>query len=185
MANEQYITLRGRLTNDVELRFTPSGAAVANFTIASNARTFDRQSNEWKDGEPTFWRCQAWRELGENVAESLTKGTAVIALAVLETRKYQTKDGESRSVMEAKIEAIGPDLRWATAKVNRGARGNGEGAAGQGNGFANTGAMQNQQQSQQGGWNAPASDPWATGNSQQNQQQSGGWNSPGTDEPPF
>ena len=127
MANEQFITIRGRVTGDPELRFTPSGTAVANFTIAQNARTFDKNSNSWVDGETTFWRCQAWREIGENAADSLSKGVAVIALATLETRKYTTKDNEERTVLEARVEAIGPDLRWATAKVNRPARGAGEG----------------------------------------------------------
>ena len=163
MANEQYITIRGRLTSDPELRFTPSGAAVANFTIAQNARNFDRQTNEWKDGETTFWRCQAWKELGENAAESLSKGVAVIALAVLETRKYTTKDNEERTVLEARVEAIGPDLRWATAAVTR-AQGN------SGGGF-----QQNQQQAKQ-------NSPWG---GQQQAQQGGGWDAPQGDEPPF
>ena len=150
MANEQLITIRGRLTNDPELRFTPSGAAVANFTIATNARTFDKQTNEWKDKETIFWRCSAWREMAENVAESLTKGMGVVALAELEARSFES-NGEKRTVTEAKIEAIGPDLRWASAKVTRTQRGN------------NGGGFGGQQQSQQWGGQqqAPADDPWA------------------------
>ncbi|MGH3651587.1 single-stranded DNA-binding protein [Glutamicibacter sp.] len=160
MSNEQYITIRGRLTATPELRFTPSGSAVANFTIASNARKFDKQSNEWKDAETIFWRCSAWRELGENIAESLDKGMAVIALAELESRSYDTKSGERRTVTEAKIESIGPDLRWATAKVGAGARGNGEGAAGRAPN-SSSGA----------GWN--------------NSTGGGGWGNPPANEPPF
>ena len=156
MANEQYITIRGRLTGDVELRFTPSGSAVANFTIASSARKFDKQTNEWKDAPAIFWRCQAWRELGENTAESLSKGMAVIALAELESRTFETKEGERRTVTEAKIEAIGPDLRWATARVGQSARGGGEGGAGRNTSpAANTHAPGP-------GWGTPPAggDPW-------------------------
>ena len=138
MSNEQFITIRGRLTGPPELRFTPSGSAVANFTIASNARTFDKQTNEWKDKEAIFWRCAAWKEMAENVAESLDKGMAVVALAELESRSYTTKEGEKRTVTEARIEAIGPDLRWASAKVTRTQR--------------NDKPAQTQ--------NAPAQDPW-------------------------
>lgn len=137
MAGETTITVIGNLTSDPELRFTPSGAAVANFTIASTPRTFDRQSNEWKDGETLFLRASIWREAAENVAESLTKGMRVIVSGRLASRSYDTKEGEKRTVMELEVDEIGPSLRYATAKVNRSARGNGEGAAGRGNG--NTG----------------------------------------------
>lgn len=154
MSNEQYITIRGRLTAMPELRFTPSGSAVANFTIASNARKFDKKSNEWVDAETIFWRCSAWRELGENIAESLDKGMAVVALAELESRSYQTKEGEQRTITEAKIESIGPDLRWASAKVTRSARGNGEGAAGRApaTGGGGGGAWGNPPAGGGGGW---------------------------------
>ena len=116
MSNEIRITVVGRLTGDPELRFTPSGAAVANFTIASNARTFDRQASEWKDEPATFWRASAWREMAENVAESLTRGSAVIATGVVKSREWETKEGDKRTSLELHVEAIGPDLRWATAK---------------------------------------------------------------------
>ena len=156
MANEQHITIRGRLTNDPELRFTPNGAAVANFTIAQNARIFDKQTNEWKDKEATFWRCSAWREMAENVAESLTKGMAVVAFAELESRSFEDKEGNKRTVTEARIESIGPDLRWASAKVNR----TPSGGASQG---AQNVASQLGGQPQQG-WGAPSQQPaWGNG----------------------
>ena len=129
MAGETTITVIGNLTGDPELRFTPSGSAVANFTIASTPRTFDRQSNEWKDGETLFLRASIWREAAENVAESLTKGMRVIAQGFLKSRTYDTKEGEKRTVMEFEVNEIGPSLTYATAKVNRSARGAGEGAA--------------------------------------------------------
>ncbi|WP_309931897.1 single-stranded DNA-binding protein [Arthrobacter sp. 1088] len=118
MAGETTITVIGNLTNDPELRFTPSGSAVANFTIASTPRTFDRQSNEFKDGETLFLRASAWREMAENVAESLTKGTRVIASGRLKSRSYETKEGEKRIVIELEIDEVGPSLRYAN--VSRG-----------------------------------------------------------------
>jgi single-strand DNA-binding protein len=118
MSNEQVVTTIGRLTEAPELRFTPNGAAVVNFTLATNARTFDRTANEWKDEPATFWRCSAWRELAENIAESLTKGDAVIAQGVIKSRSYE-KDGQKRTVMEQEVTSIGPDLRWATARPQR------------------------------------------------------------------
>jgi single-strand DNA-binding protein len=121
--NETTITIRGRLTADPELRFTPSGAAVANLTIATNPRTFDRQANEWKDGPTTFWRCSAWRDLAENVAESLTRGTRVIVTGRLRSRSYE-KDGEKRTVIEMDADEVGPSLRYASAKVTRAQRSN-------------------------------------------------------------
>lgn len=163
--NETSITIRGRLTSDPELRFTPSGAAVANLTIASNARRFDKQANEWKDGPTTFWRCSTWRDLAENVAESLTKGAAVIAFGNVAQREYETKEGEKRTVVEVELEAIGPDLRWATARPVKADRKAG--------GFASGGA--------------PAADPWATSSTPA--PASGGWGQPAAqpalDEPPF
>jgi single-strand DNA-binding protein len=119
MAGETTTTLIGNLTNDPELRFTPAGAAVANFTIASTPRTFDKQSNEWKDGETLFLRASVWREAAENVAESLTKGMRVIASGALKSRSYETKEGEKRTVIEFEVDEIGPSLKYANAKVNR------------------------------------------------------------------
>ena len=133
MANDTTITVIGNLTSDPELRFTPSGSAVANFTLASTPRTFDRQSNEWKDGETLFLRASVWREAAENVAESLTKGMRVIVEGRLKSRSYETKEGEKRTVIELEVDEIGPSLRYANAKVNRtqrsgGQSGNGAGA---------------------------------------------------------
>lgn len=176
MANEQMITIRGRLTGPPELRFTPSGAPVANFTIAANARQFDKQTNEWKDKETVFWRCSAWRELAENIAESLDKGMAVIAFAELEARSYE-QDGQKRTVTEAKIEAIGPDLRWAVAKVQKVQR-NGvqpQGFGQQGGQYGGTVGGQPQpgpNNPNQQGWGGP-------------QGGNGGWGNPSADEPPF
>jgi len=123
MAGETTITVIGNLTNDPELRFTPSGSAVANFTIASTPRTFDKQANDWKDGESLFLRCSVWREAAENVAESLTKGMRVIAYGALKQRSYETKEGEKRTVIEFEVDEIGPSLKYANAKVNRTQRG--------------------------------------------------------------
>ena len=119
MAGETTITVIGNLTNDPELRFTPAGAAVANFTVASTPRTFDKNSNEWKDGETLFLRASVWREAAENVAESLTKGMRVIVSGRLKSRSYETKEGEKRTVIELEVDEIGPSLRYANAKVNR------------------------------------------------------------------
>jgi len=119
MAGETIITVVGNLTADPELRFTPNGAAVANFTIASTPRTFDKASNEWKDGETLFLRSSIWREAAENVAESLTKGTRVVAQGRLKARSYETKEGEKRTSYELDVDEIGPSLRYATAKVTR------------------------------------------------------------------
>lgn len=127
MANETLITIIGNLTADPELRFTPSGAAVANFTVASTPRTFDRQANEWKDGETLFMRCSIWREAAENVAETLTKGTRVIAQGRLVQRSYDTREGEKRTVVELQVDEVGPSLTFATAKVERAQRGQSQG----------------------------------------------------------
>ena len=121
MAGETIITVTGRLVADPELRFTPSGAAVANFTVASTPRTFDRQSNEWKDGDTLFMRCSIWREAAENVAESLTKGTRVIVTGRLVQRSYE-KDGQKCTVVELQVDEVAPSLRYATAKVTRSAK---------------------------------------------------------------
>jgi len=187
MAGETTITVVGNLTNDPELRFTPSGSAVANFTIASTPRTFDRQSNEWKDGETLFLRASVWREAAENVAESLTKGMRVIVSGRLKSRSYETKEGEKRTVIELEVDEIGPSLRYANAKVNRtqrsGGQGGGFGAGNGGNfgggnaGGGNFGGNGGQQQPQA----APASDPWATPGGS-----TGGWGAgPDSSEPPF
>jgi single-strand DNA-binding protein len=142
MANETTITVIGNLTNDPELRFTPAGAAVANFTVASTPRTFDRNSNEWKDGEALFLRCSVWREAAENVAESLTKGMRVILSGDLKQRSYETKEGEKRTVIELEVQEIGPSLKYANAKVNRTQK-------------SGTGGGQQAPRTQH-----PASDPW-------------------------
>jgi single-strand DNA-binding protein len=155
MSGETVITLIGNLTNDPELRFTPSGSAVANFTVASTPRTFDRQSNEWKDAETLFLRCSAWRELAENIAESITKGTRVIVTGKLGSRSYEDKQGEKRTVIELEVEELGTSLRYATAKVTRSQRGNQQGGQqGQWNGQqqAQPPAQQGQYAPQQGGY---------------------------------
>ncbi|MGG5752540.1 single-stranded DNA-binding protein [Zafaria sp. Z1313] len=194
MAGETVITVIGNLTGDPELRFTPSGSAVANFTIASTPRTFDRQSNEWKDGETLFLRASVWREAAENVAETLTKGMRVIAQGRLKSRSYETKEGEKRTVIELEVDEIGPSLRYASATVKRVQRGGGGGGGGFGGGNSggfgggnaggfgggNAGAGSG---ASSGGWNnAPAEDPWSSPST----AGSGGWGSnPGNDEPPF
>ena len=172
MAGDTVITIIGNLTADPELRFTPSGAAVANFTVASTPRQFDRQSNEWKDGETLFMRCSVWRDAAENVAESLQRGTRVIVSGRLKSRSYETKEGEKRTVVEMDVDEIGPSLRSATAKVNKTQRG-GAGGGGFGGGQGGQGGS---------GWGAPAGggqagqaeDPWATGGSTPAAQGAGG-----------
>ncbi len=161
MAGDTQITVVGNLTGDPELRFIQSGAAVVNFTVASTPRQFDRQSNEWKDGETLFMRCSLWREAAENVAESLTKGMRVIVTGRLVSRSWEA-NGEKRTVNEIQVDEVGPSLRYASAKVTRNQRGGGSG----GGGFSGGG----------GGYSAaPAggsdNDPWAT--------------APASDEPPF
>jgi len=118
-AGDTQITLVGNLTNDPELRFTPSGAAVAKFTVASTPRYMDRQTNEWKDGDTLFLNCQIWRQAAENVAESLTRGMRVIVSGRLKQRSYETKEGEKRTVFEVEVDEVGPSLRNATAKVTK------------------------------------------------------------------
>ena len=135
MAGDTTITVVGNLTADPELRFTPSGAAVANFTVASTPRIFDRQTTEWKDGEALFLRCNIWREAAENVAESLTRGSRVIVTGRLKQRSFETREGEKRTVFEVEVDEIGPSLRYATAKVNKASRsGGGGGGFGSGGG---------------------------------------------------
>ncbi|MCK6095578.1 single-stranded DNA-binding protein [Micrococcus sp. EYE_162] len=209
MAGETVITVVGNLTADPELRFTPNGAAVANFTIASTPRTFDRQTNEWKDGETLFLRASIWREAAENVAETLTKGTRVVAQGRLKARTYDDREGNKRTSYELDVDEIGPSLKYATAKVTRSQRGGGGGGFGggqQGGGFggpqqggsgfggnagggSNDGGFGGGQQSggqqgggwggQQGGANAAPQDPWAGSGG------GGGWDTPSSNEPPF
>ena len=179
MAGETTITVIGNLTGDPELRFTPSGAAVANFTVASTPRPFDRQSNEWKDGETLFLRCSIWREAAESVAESLTKGTRVIVQGRLVQRSYETREGEKRTVYELQVDEVGPSLRYATAKVTRTQRSGGGGGfgggSGGGGGFGGGGFSGGGQSSGGGG---QTDDPWAT--------PAGGGSGGGySDEPPF
>jgi single-strand DNA-binding protein len=171
MAGETVITIIGNLTNDPELRFTPSGAAVANFTVASTPRTFDRQANEWKDGETLFLRCSVWRDAAENVAESLQRGTRVLVSGRLRSRTYETKEGEKRTVFELDVDEVGPSLRYATAKVAKTSRGGGGGGGGGfggggggygGGGFGGGGGGGNSSFGGGGGHQAPADDPWAT-----------------------
>jgi single-strand DNA-binding protein len=167
VAGETVITVVGNLTADPELRFTPSGAAVANFTVASTPRTFDKNSGEWKDGEALFLRCSVWRQAAENVAESLHKGTAVIVQGRLKQRSYETKEGEKRTVYELDVDEVGPSLRWATAKVTKASRGGGGGFGGGGQSFG-------------GGAPSGGDDPWASAPAG-GAASSGGW----SDEPPF
>ncbi|PPI18654.1 single-stranded DNA-binding protein [Rathayibacter sp. AY1D2] len=134
MAGETIITVVGNLTADPELRYTQGGLAVANFTTASTPRTFDRQANDWKDGEALFLRASVWREFAENVAGTLTKGSRVIATGRLKQRSYETKEGEKRTSIELEIDEIGPSLRYATAQVTRASGGGGRGQAGGGQG---------------------------------------------------
>jgi single-strand DNA-binding protein len=164
MAGETTITIIGNLVSDPELRFTPSGSAVANFTIASTPRTFDKNKNEWVDGETLFLRAAVWKEAAENVAESLTKGMRVIVSGRLKSRSYETKEGEKRTVIELEVDEIGPSLKYANAKVNRTQR--------SGNGGGNQG----------GGQQAPQDDPWATPAAANT---GGGWGNGPESEPPF
>jgi single-strand DNA-binding protein len=160
-AGDVNVTIVGNLTNDPELRFTPSGAAVASFTVASTPRVLDKATNEWKDGEALFMRCSVWRQYAENVAESLTKGSRVIVTGRLKQRSYETREGEKRTVVEMDVDEVGPALKYATAKVNKVSRGGG--------GFGDSGGSAASS-------SGPSDDPWASGPS------SGG---AGFDEPPF
>ena len=183
-AGDTVITIIGNLTQDPELRFTPSGAAVANFTVASTPRQFDRQSNEWKDGETLFMRCSVWREAAENVDESLGRGSRVIVSGRLKSRSFETKEGDKRTVVEMDVDEVGPSLRYATAKVNKTQRGGGGGG-----GWNNNSGQQGGGSQGGFGGGAPQEDPWATsgpGNNASGGGQQGGWSSgPSYDEPPF
>jgi single-strand DNA-binding protein len=159
VAGDTTITVVGNLTADPELRFTPSGAAVANFTVASTPRIYDRQSGDWKDGEALFLRCNIWREAAENVAESLTRGARVIVTGRLKQRSFETREGEKRTVMEVEVEEIGPSLKYATAKVNKASRGGGGGGFGGGGGAPAGGGGGGPR----GGAGAePQDDPWGS-----------------------
>ncbi|UGQ08897.1 single-stranded DNA-binding protein [Yinghuangia sp. ASG 101] len=184
MAGDTVITVVGNLTADPELRFTPSGAAVANFTVASTPRMFDRQTNQWKDGEALFLRCSVWRQAAENVAESLQKGMQVIVQGRLKQRSYETKEGEKRTTYELEVDEIGPSLKFATAKVTKAGRGGGGGG-----GYGGGGNQGGYGGPPQGNSGPPQSDPWSTpaggGNGGGG---GGGWGPPPggyTDEPPF
>ena len=178
------VTIVGNITNDPELRFTPSGAAVASFTVASNSRYLDKTTNEWKDGEPVYMRCSVWRQYAENVAESLTRGTRVIVTGRLKQRSYDTREGEKRTVMELEVDDVGPALRTATAKVTKVARAGGGGFGGDSGGFGGTPAGG-------GGGAAADSDPWASqsGGGAPAAGGGGAWGGGGGgasyDEPPF
>ena len=169
MAGETVITVVGNLVDDPELRFTPSGAAVAKFRVASTPRTFDRQTNEWKDGESLFLTCSVWRQAAENVAESLQRGMRVIVQGRLKQRSYEDREGVKRTVYELDVEEVGASLRSATAKVTKTAGGGRGGQGGYGGGGGGNGGGQggggwggSSGGGQQGG-GAPADDPWATG----------------------
>lgn len=173
MAGDTVITVIGNLTDDPELRFTPSGAAVANFTVASTPRVFKRESNSWEDGDTLFMRCSVWRQYAENVAESLNRGARVIVSGRLKQRSYETREGEKRTVVELEVEEVGPALRYATAKVQRTQR----------SGTGGFGGGQPQQGGQApGGGQGGGSDPWASSTPTPDPWSSG---SAGSDEPPF
>jgi single-strand DNA-binding protein len=151
MAGETIITVIGNLTNDPELRFTANGAAVANFTVASTPRSFNKQTQQWEDGEGLFLRCTAWRQLAENAAESLIKGTRVMVSGRLQQRSYETREGEKRTVIELAVDEVGPSLKFATAKVNKAGRSSGDYGQG-GGGYGSSGT----------GGGAPVDDPWSS-----------------------
>lgn len=196
MAGETVITVVGNLVDDPELRFTPSGAAVAKFRVASTPRMFDRQTNEWKDGESLFLTCSVWRQAAENVAESLQRGMRVVVQGRLKQRSYEDREGVKRTVYELDVEEVGPSLKSATAKVTKTTgRGGQQGGGGSWGGGPSSGG-------QQGGGGAPADDPWATSapaGGGQSAPQGGGGNGGGggwggssggsgggySDEPPF
>ncbi|HET6635417.1 MAG TPA: single-stranded DNA-binding protein [Streptomyces sp.] len=187
MAGETVITVVGNLVDDPELRFTPSGAAVAKFRVASTPRTFDRQTNEWKDGESLFLTCSVWRQAAENVAESLIKGTRVVVQGRLKQRSYEDREGIKRTVYELDVDEVGASLRNATAKITKTS---GRGAQGGGGNWGGGPAGGGRPGGQQGG-GAPANDPWATGAPAGGQQGGGGGGWGGgsgggySDEPPF
>src|SRR3982750_188332 len=175
MAGETVITVVGNLTDDPELRFTPSGAAVAKFRIASTPRILDRQTNEWKDGEPLFLTCNVWRQAAENCAESLQRGARVIVSGRLRQRSYETREGEKRTVMELEVDEIGPSLKYATAKVQKMSRSSGGGSGG---GFGSGGGSN-------GGGGGNFDDPWASAVPAGGSSPAGSGSSSYDEEPPF
>ncbi|MER7276863.1 single-stranded DNA-binding protein [Dactylosporangium sp. NPDC000244] len=178
-AGDTTITVIGNLTDDPELRFTPSGAAVAKFRVASTPRTMDRQTNEWKDGDPLFLSCTVWRQAAENVAESLTRGSRVIVSGRLKQRSYETREGEKRTVIELEVDEIGPSLRYATAKVQKMSRSSGGGGGGGFGSGGNSGGGG-------GGGGGYNDDPWANATPAGGGGGGGGRsNSSFDDEPPF
>jgi single-strand DNA-binding protein len=195
MAGETIITVVGNLTDDPELRFTPSGAAVSNFRVASTPRTFDRQSGEWRDGDPLFLSCSVWRQMAEHVAESLERGMRVVVTGRLKQRSYETREGEKRTVVELDVDEVGPSLRYATAKVTRTQRSGGGFGGGQGGGAAagndpwSTPAppagQPAAQAPQQGGQQAGAQQAGAQQAAPQGAPQGDPWASQPPDEPPF
>jgi len=174
-AGDTNITVVGNLTDDPELRFTPSGAAVAKFRVASTPRFLDKTTNEWKDGEPLFLSCTVWRQAAEHVAESLQRGARVIVTGRLKQRTYETREGEKRTVIELEVDEIGPSLRYATAKVQKMSRssGGGGGSGGFGSGGGSGGGGR-------GGGNDSFDDPWASAS-----PAGGSSSSNFDDEPPF
>ncbi|MFD9000635.1 single-stranded DNA-binding protein [Streptomyces sp. NPDC059582] len=200
MAGETVITVVGNLVDDPELRFTPSGAAVAKFRVASTPRTFDRQTNEWKDGESLFLTCSVWRQAAENVAESLQRGMRVVVQGRLKQRSYEDREGVKRTVYELDVEEVGPSLRNATAKVTKTAGRGGQGGQGGygGGGGQGGGSWGGSSGGGQQGGGAPADDPWASGTPAGGNQGAGGGGGGGgwggssggngggySDEPPF
>jgi single-strand DNA-binding protein len=170
MSGETTITVVGNLTADPDLRFTPSGAAVANFTVAHTDRKFNRATNDWEDQEPLFLGCSAWRQMAENVAESLTKGMRVVVTGRLKSRSYETREGEKRTVFEIDVEEVGPSVKYATAKVIKTSRENSSMGQGQGGGAPRGGG-----------------DPWSTGPASGPAAGGDPWAAPGAqnDSPPF
>jgi single-strand DNA-binding protein len=177
-AGDVTITVIGNLTDDPELRFTPSGAAVAKFRVASTPRFMDRTTNEWKDGDPLFLACTVWRQAAENVAESLQRGARVILSGRLRQRSYETKEGEKRTVMELEVDEIGPSLRYATAKVQKMSRTSG-------GGYGSSSGGGNNSSGGSGGGNLGADDPWATATPASTGGSGGGGGGNFDDEPPF
>ena len=180
MAGDTVITVVGNLTADPELRFTPNGAAVANFTVASTPRTFDRASGEFKDGETLFLRCSVWREFAENVAGSLSRGTRVVVQGRLKSRTFDTKEGDRRTVFELDVDEMGPSLRYATANVSRNERSGGYGGGNQG---GPGGAGGQGGQGGQGNWGNQGGSGWnnsgGAGGYDDQRQSGGGWNNSG------
>lgn len=200
MAGETSITVIGNLTADPELRFTPNGVPVANFTVASTPRTFDRQTNEWRDGEALFLSCSVWRGYAENVAESLSKGMRVIVQGNLKARSYEDRDGNKRTVHELDVQEVGPALRYASAKVTRNpSSGGGQGGQGGRSGGYNQGGNSggwgsatqggNSSAGNSGGWNnGPQGGQGNQGSNQAPDNRGGGvdpWAQAQSDEPPF